>query len=351
MKYSIQNGVHMVEVPVSDFRILVVDARKKSAYGRNYCNAGFFAGFDEKNPKQYFTLPVCNLKADYAADAGKVWEKHYCEERGRFEGNKWSFDSYDFTFMNPFAKHTTSNLVVANDRAKILDLNHVTDVKSDYMIGGVPVMRGGKDVKFSTYVRGQGWDGSTLYGTHHIFVGIKSPEATTVYVMGWKSSTGNLISSGEAFAKFKSLGFYDVIKLDGGGSYHLNVNGKAVSSTGENRQIQNIIVFDPISTPVPAPVSSSSTQSSQSFGSVKYASQNPYTRPTRNLYKGCRGNDVKWLQWMLYKLGFGTGTIGSFVDGSFGPGTRTTVMNWQRKYKLVADGSFGPASRNLMLTL
>ena len=98
--------------------------------------------------------------------------------------------------------------------------------------------------------------------------------------------------------------------------------------------------------------SAASTASTGSAGAAtKYASQNPYPVPTRALQQGAAGSDVKWLQWMLHKLGYGSCTLVSYVDGSFGPGTKKSVQNWQKAYGLSADGSFGPDSRAKMITL
>lgn len=69
---------------------------------------------------------------------------------------------------------------------------------------------------------------------------------------------------------------------------------------------------------------------------------NPYQRPTyvlnRKKYEYGKikvGNPgVKWLQWELQRLGFYTGKI----DGFFGPGTETSVKNFQRAKGLEVDG-------------
>jgi hypothetical protein len=47
MKYYTQNNIHIVEVPVEDFAIELVDTRKKTATKDNYCNAGFFGTYHE----------------------------------------------------------------------------------------------------------------------------------------------------------------------------------------------------------------------------------------------------------------------------------------------------------------
>ena len=61
-----------------------------------------------------------------------------------------------------------------------------------------------------------------------------------VYVMGWQSRTANLLDSGEAARVFRGLGFTDVLKLDGGGSYYQSRDG-AVSKTAENRRINSVL--------------------------------------------------------------------------------------------------------------
>jgi hypothetical protein len=65
-------------------------------------------------------------------------------------------------------------------------------------------------------------------------IGLK-PNDSNIYIMGWKSNTSNCIYSGETWTKLKNFGFCDVIALDGGGSYHYEVNDKVVDTMTENR--------------------------------------------------------------------------------------------------------------------
>jgi peptidoglycan hydrolase-like protein with peptidoglycan-binding domain len=58
----------------------------------------------------------------------------------------------------------------------------------------------------------------------------------------------------------------------------------------------------------------------------------------RMLHKGNRGWDVAALQFRLLKHGFPPGG----VDGVFGPGTQTAVINFQSANSLTADGVAGP---------
>lgn len=239
MKYYQSNGIHIVEVPADDFSIVMCDKRKKYADSKNYCNAGYFAVFNEGGT--IFTLPVGHLICDFKADNKYV--KYYCDLRGKFISNdKYQFDSGKWSYMNSLYGKAVSTLIVKDGAASIEDIKNLP-VGIDYAISGIPVMRNGADVKFSTYVRDQGWDGSPLYATWHIFVGLKKDDKT-LYVIGMRTKTGNMILSAEAFGKFRTLGMQDVIKLDGGGSFHMNVNCKAVASTSENRLINTIIRFD-----------------------------------------------------------------------------------------------------------
>lgn len=238
MKYTkTNNGIHIIEVAPSDFKIILNDSRKKSAFPRNYCNAGFFANFDENN--QPFTLPVAHLLCDY--DAQSKWTKHYCTERGKFNGNKFTFDTSTWSYNNPLYQNAVSTLLVKNNKAEIKEIISIP-TGYNYAISGIPIMKNGiastdKDVS------SQGWSSSPLYGTWHIFVGLKQT-SDIIYIIGMKTTTWNMVKTSEAYRKFKELDMYDVIKLDGGGSFHMNVDGKVVASMSEDRRINTIICFD-----------------------------------------------------------------------------------------------------------
>ena len=79
-------------------------------------------------------------------------------------------------------------------------------------------------------------------------------------------------------------------------------------------------------------------------------STNPYPVPTRWLYWDSpmiRGDDVKYLQWGLNRLGFNCGDI----DGIFGGNTHNALVSFQKAYGLDADGIFGPKSLSKMQSL
>ena len=64
------------------------------------------------------------------------------------------------------------------------------------------------------------------------------------------------------------------------------------------------------------------------------------TKPMRILRKGSSGEDVRWLQETLTKLGFNPGT----ADGKFGAKTEAAVSAFQAKYGLTVDGIAGSAT-------
>ena len=66
----------------------------------------------------------------------------------------------------------------------------------------------------------------------------------------------------------------------------------------------------------------------------KYLNVN-YPVPTRILKRGAKGEDVKWLQWNLNKLGYSVGNI----DGIFGSITENCVKDFQRD--MFVDGVCG----------
>lgn len=300
MRYTKRGGVHIVEVPVKDFAVRLVDKAKKSAYRGNYCNAGFFGNYNEGRDK--FTLPVGHTVAAMATD--NKWFNHYCAQRGKVSGGK-------LVYAEPGRTETTLFI-----RGNLADMGEVSAPPEGcaYAIAGVPVLRQGKAVSWAA-AKAQGWEASSLYATWHIFAGY-GQDRSRVTVAALRTTTGNLIASGEGAKKLAALGLREAIKLDGGGSTILRVGGKTPVCTAGNRRICTVLTFG----------------------------GNPYTAPTKTLAKGNRGEGVRWLQWELNDRGFACN-----LDGSFGPGTKEALMAYQVSAGLVPDGSCGPATRRALM--
>lgn len=300
MKKTIQNGVHIVETPAREFGIALVDKAKRNITGVNYSNAGFFGNYNEK--RAVFTLPVGHLNCDFLAES--EWVKHYCNLRGKLQNGR-------FAYVEP--KKALSTLYIRAGMAYINELDKLPEDCS-YAISGVPVMRNGAAVSWAK-AQAQGWEVSSLYATWHIFAGVKS-DHSRVFVMAFKTKTGNLVASKEAYLRFKALGFTDVIKVDGGGSTIMRTGGKTDVSTVGNRRICTIFLFG----------------------------GNPYAPATKTLRRKSTGESVKWLQWELNDRGFNCD-----IDGSFGPGTDMALRAYQISVGLAPDGSCGPATRKSLL--
>lgn len=300
MSYTKRGGAHIVEVPVKDFAVRLVDKAKKSAYSGNFCNAGFFGNYNEG--KDVFTLPVGHTVSTF--EAASKWARHYCAERGGLADGK-------LTYAEPGRTETT--LFIRAGRADMGEMSAPPEGCA-YAIAGVPVLRQGRAVSWAE-ARAQGWEASSLYATWHIFAGY-GKDRSKVTVVCLKTTSGNLISSGEGARKLAAVGLTDAIKLDGGGSTILKVSGKVPVSTVGDRRICTVLTFG----------------------------GDPYPVPTRTLTKGKRGEDVKWLQWELNDRGFSCS-----VDGSFGPGTKEALMAYQVSAGLTPDGSCGPATRAELL--
>lgn len=300
MKYTKMGNTHIVEVPVKDFAVRLVDKAKKTAYSGNYCNAGFFGNYNEGLDK--FTLPVGHTVA--TIETYNKWVNHYCDQRGKVSGGK-------LVYAEPGRTETT--LFV---RGNMADMGEVSAPPEGcaYAISGVPVLRQGKAVSWAT-AKAQGWEASSLYATWHIFAGY-GQDRSKITVVALRTTTGNLIASGEGAKKLAALGLREAIKLDGGGSTILRVGGKTPVCTAGNRRICTVLTFG----------------------------GNPYTAPTKALAKGNRGEGVRWLQWELNDRGFACA-----VDGSFGPGTKERLMAYQVSAGLVPDGSCGPATRKALM--
>lgn len=339
MKYYVSNGVKIIECAPSEFKLVMVNRPKKNLGKSTYVNANFFAS-GRQNGERY-TLPVNFLVCDYEASGNE--EKKLNDLRGYYIGNKYYYDSYPPSGGVPqFCGKVLTTFYIENGKPAISDITAVRETMT-YAVSGIPVMLNGRDVIWKTYVHPQGWTGGELYGTYHIFLGLKRG-SNTIYLMSWKSNSSNLISSGEGFKKFSAMGFSDVIKLDGGGSEIMKYQGSIKHATGENRQINCIVEVCAQSTSSsgknPTPSSGNSTGSAQASTKKK----NPYTVPTRTIKKGCTGNDVRWVQFQLNSAGFACG-----VDGSFGPKSVSTLKSYQTARRLEVDGSCGPATRKSLL--
>ena len=65
---------------------------------------------------------------------------------------------------------------------------------------------------------------------------------------------------------------------------------------------------------------------------------NPYREPSTILYKGSKGNNVKWIQWHLVRLKY---LNWDEVDGVFGKKTHRAVCSFQAAKALEIDGEVG----------
>jgi len=84
----------------------------------------------------------------------------------------------------------------------------------------------------------------------------------------------------------------------------------------------------------------------------KIVISNPYTIPTRVLSAKkiagiytCRGNDVRWVQYSLYKSGF---LSESDIDGVYGKRTEDAVKRFQKSKGITVDGIVGAQTRRYM---
>lgn len=235
MKYYKEDNLHIIECEVEEFSIVLENKKKKDIEHETFVNGNFFGSYDEGS--ENFTLPAGHLIAD--DNLSGYWSRFYCKERGKFKNNKFYFDSGKWKYMNPLFNKSISTFIIENNNCFIKEVQFIED-SYKYAVSGIPVIRDGKDVSFSRDVLIQGWNGSELYNTKHIFIGLKE-NSKTIYIIGYKSNSSNLILSSEVYNILKKKNFYDVIKLDGGGSYYFKYNGNVIDSTLENRRINAVI--------------------------------------------------------------------------------------------------------------
>ena len=76
---------------------------------------------------------------------------------------------------------------------------------------------------------------------------------------------------------------------------------------------------------------------------------NPYTEPTRTIKRTIptmKGEDVKWVQWHLDRLGYDLGKYG--IDGSCGNTTVKAIKAFQKDAEITVDGKCGPTTRSYL---
>lgn len=229
-EYSAHDGINIFKVPVSQFAVAFVDA-KKTTCGKNYCNAGYFGCYSENDVP--FVLPAGHMIANLeSADSPAV---KYLKERGTVENGKARFDSFGWSYKNPFHQKSVTTLLIRNGAASIEKVFELP--AADYALAGIPVIQNGEAVK-SSVARLEGWDQSSLRSTWHVFAGLKGDGY--IYLIGMYTRYDDLLESKEVYEKLAPLGFKDVLKLDGGGSYIMNTDVFS-AKTSEDRQICTII--------------------------------------------------------------------------------------------------------------
>ena len=211
-----------------EFRVEVVAAAKRSIAG-DYINAGYFGSYSEAGER--FALPAGHLAGIYTA-TGR-WMRHYAEERGRFVGDRWIFDSSRWAYANPTHGRPVTTVYTQGSQIRVAERVSLPD-DVGHAVSGIPLIRDGRACTVAD-ITAQGWDTSPLRSTWHTVLAVDDGR---IHVFAWESQSDNLVTSGEAARAF--AGYRDVVKLDGGGSFICRQNGEE-QSTAEDRVICSIL--------------------------------------------------------------------------------------------------------------
>lgn len=160
----------------------------------------------------------------------------------------------------------------------------------------------------------QGKKQDLLYPTE--MGGVRQRSLIGLYPNGQMIFFGGENYSPEGLQNFcLQLGLDSALMLDGGGSTQCSFPNGAYRQT---RVVQNFIL---------AYLKSSNITC-------------PYNEPTTLMYKGCKGEGVKWVQFMLNQHGYNLD-----IDGIFGGKTRAATVAFQLANMLAADGIIGELTR------
>lgn len=75
---------------------------------------------------------------------------------------------------------------------------------------------------------------------------------------------------------------------------------------------------------------------------------NPFKVPAKNVKKGTKGNDAKWVQWYLWRFGL---ISKEDIDGIIGKQSVEAIKEAQRRLGLVVDGIVGKNTRAVFISL
>ena len=154
-------------------------------------------------------------------------------------------------WSNLARKKLTTLCVHDNGDTQIVKTDRLDDlIGLRCAISGLPVLINGKEVSLSKNIKAEGYFGSELYDTFHVFATIQDGE---IWLIGTKTGHANQVTSTTVMANMlKRLGCTGtVIKLDGGGSYFIRLRDSeakklgvpAYMGTGENRRINTSLSY------------------------------------------------------------------------------------------------------------
>lgn len=213
VEYVNENGLHIVVVPVNKFRIMEWNKGKRTTKVKNYCNGGFFSSGSKT------TEAMGNLMID-----GKVIVQTSASY-GNLAGNKL---------------HTLC--IDKNNNVEIIVTDTLVPNQYKYAISGLPVTLDYEDVSWSRVCLPQGWTGDELRASKHICISYKDGNILLFGIETKKKNPASAIT--EIWQKLKRYNLKDVLLLDGGGSYIIDINGKNVDVTSGDRRVNNFIVYD-----------------------------------------------------------------------------------------------------------
>lgn len=237
------NGITIYKIPVNRLKFKFADKTKKNIDYQSYFNLGFFGGFSELG--DWFTLPSGNLVADIVLEEHGPGARKYVDVR-TVDG-KFAFSACENG--GEFAGKLLSTVVLMKDGT--CAVYNTNDIKAEhyynnvnYAVSGVPFKLCGNNISRATALA-EGWGSGTLRGnTYHPFLATKNSEKNYIYyfICNPLEAQQNLID--KINNDTKSLGFDNIVMMDGGGSSYFKYNGSVKVSTSENRQVCSIAIID-----------------------------------------------------------------------------------------------------------
>jgi peptidoglycan hydrolase-like protein with peptidoglycan-binding domain len=149
----------------------------------------------------------------------------------------------------------------------------------------------------------------------------------------------------------KTLIYYADVENQGGAGASNRIGKAAIARTGQAKKVSlDIYHACALADRIMSQYASRRNNVYNKCRILGERANNPYNESDETIFKGCKGEGVKWVQWELINDGITTVVINGekkklTIDGECGPITDIAIRIYQDKHMLYVDGKAGPDTK------